>query len=530
MSNQRCISAELPVFFPQLFYIRVIESVRCLNCKKTSSHIALYPSLTFTIPPGDDIELRKCLALDRVETVLTGDQRYHCSQCNSLQDAVRSEEIVDLPPILILTSQTLKHTNLKDEYELDLTSVEEQPVYNRTLQLKRLYSSLQTFFHTHNIQTRPILPRYAYSLQHESNLLELHPLVKDAYQTFATPSPSVSVRCSDIDQHRAHYSLVGLSLYHGSGEHGHYTAVTHSDTLQKWVYYNDSSVKIINDEEEFKRTVNMNEAYLYVFLRDGFPRNWHIPFLLPPPPLPLSPTGTTTMRSSHFVTMKAKRNVSFSLIVRHLAGGNDETQSVQPTKQSQQTAVVPTSPIVRSITPPSTSKSAGRVLDPLSTPVRTPTHGVPLDFSCPHCTYHTPKKGNLQRHQETVHEGKKPLQCFHPSCDYRTSSKQHLHEHEMTHFGLSVWRCNICNTPIKDQRHVKAHLLEHMSQELARKMEPFLGQFPIVPSYHPGTTIQRQGELRTETIATTPPTLTLNVKEILESLQRQYHSTDTTSY
>ena len=39
-------------------------------------------------------------------------------------------------------------------------------------------------------------------------------------------------------------------------------------------------------------------------------------------------------------------------------------------------------------------------------------------------------KGNLRKHKQAVHEGKKPFPCS--SCDYRASQKGHLRRHEQT--------------------------------------------------------------------------------------------------
>ena len=48
-------------------------------------------------------------------------------------------------------------------------------------------------------------------------------------------------------------------------------------------------------------------------------------------------------------------------------------------------------------------------------------------YRCELCDYNSSQKGNLKRHMEAVHEGKKPFKCS--ACDYKCSEKGSLKRH-----------------------------------------------------------------------------------------------------
>ena len=80
-----------------------------------------------------------------------------------------------------------------------------------------------------------------------------------------------------------------------------------------------------------------------------------------------------------------------------------------------------------------------------------------ISHKCSICDYTTSSKGNLKRHIDSIHSGKKPHKCL--ICDHITSSKGNLKQHiEAVHEGKKLFKCFICDYSTSNNGGLKRHI------------------------------------------------------------------------
>nr|XP_026689822.1 ubiquitin carboxyl-terminal hydrolase 8-like [Ciona intestinalis]XP_026689823.1 ubiquitin carboxyl-terminal hydrolase 8-like [Ciona intestinalis] len=84
-------------------------TVKCLHCGKASRKFDPFMYLSLPLPNKSASIYDILKSFQRVEQ-MTGSDRWHCPNCKTLRDAVRSIEIWKLPPVLIIHFKRFVHT------------------------------------------------------------------------------------------------------------------------------------------------------------------------------------------------------------------------------------------------------------------------------------------------------------------------------------------------------------------------------------------------------------------------------------
>ena len=84
-------------------------------------------------------------------------------------------------------------------------------------------------------------------------------------------------------------------------------------------------------------------------------------------------------------------------------------------------------------------------------------HVLDTSLKCDKCSSVFKTKGNLKRHIESVHEGKKPFKCN--ICDSSFSRNTHLNAHiASVHEGKKPFKCNICDASFTQRKNLNGHI------------------------------------------------------------------------
>ncbi|GFY63909.1 ubiquitin carboxyl-terminal hydrolase [Trichonephila inaurata madagascariensis] len=82
---------------------KILNVIQCLECEKRLSREEDFTNLELNIPETvsceDTVDLRECLSQT---TILSGENKYFCEECQHHNEARMSSEVVKLPPILLL--------------------------------------------------------------------------------------------------------------------------------------------------------------------------------------------------------------------------------------------------------------------------------------------------------------------------------------------------------------------------------------------------------------------------------------------
>jgi len=181
------------------FQGQLIYGTRCCHCKKSSERATDFLELEVNIQNNVRLEARIAALLQ--DEKLTGDNKYSCSNCLSLHDAIRYTELRRLPPVL--------HFSLL------------RFVYD--------FSSMERKKSKHNV---------------------LFPTVLDMGQFLKAMKDG-----EPIPQGRDIYELRGVLLHRGSSAyHGHYEAQVFDTSSRTWFQFDDEDVVSIQSLGEKKYT------------------------------------------------------------------------------------------------------------------------------------------------------------------------------------------------------------------------------------------------------------------------------------
>jgi ubiquitin carboxyl-terminal hydrolase 48 len=84
------------------------HSVKCLRCGYVSSQVQ--PFLEVDVNIIDNMPVEDCLSATFKEETLSGDNKYRCQRCHSLQNAKKWTTMRILPPILNLSLMRFQYT------------------------------------------------------------------------------------------------------------------------------------------------------------------------------------------------------------------------------------------------------------------------------------------------------------------------------------------------------------------------------------------------------------------------------------
>ncbi|KAH8116817.1 cysteine proteinase [Phellopilus nigrolimitatus] len=197
---------ELRSLLPDQFEGKMVNATVCDNCKTRSERETTFLELEVNLEKNGSLEDRiaALLAPER----LSGENKYLCSVCESLEDATRYTEIRNLPPVL--------HISLL-RFVYDLTTYE------------RKKSKLPLKF-----------PPY----------LNMSPFLQsaDPHQIIVKDKNEGNI-----------YELRGVLLHKGqSAYHGHYEAQVYNQTAKKWYQFNDeivTSLASFHDPKADKKSI-----------------------------------------------------------------------------------------------------------------------------------------------------------------------------------------------------------------------------------------------------------------------------------
>ena len=197
IKNNHSIITDL---FTGLFY----SEITCTECSNIST--SFEPFTIISIPTKDNIEtsLDECLTEFSKEEILSGDNKYQCTECNKKVDAKKKLYIWESPEILII-------------------------------HLKRFKNEGSNTSKTNSTVKFPL-----YDLQLNNNYSEIN----------------------KMDDHV--YDLKAISEHTGTCNHGHYVAHCKNDINNKWYEFNDERVMHVPDEKIAGEIVTKN-AYILIY-------------------------------------------------------------------------------------------------------------------------------------------------------------------------------------------------------------------------------------------------------------------------
>ncbi|KAF8623508.1 hypothetical protein AX15_006291 [Amanita polypyramis BW_CC] len=185
------------------FQGKQVHTTVCNSCKRPSEREASFLELEINLT--ENIALADGIASLLQTEVLSGDNKYHCSHCNGLQDATRYTELRSLPPVL--------HFSLM-RFVYDLSTMERKK---------------------------------------SKNVISFPSAVNMGDYAGGTTSDGIDHI----------YDLRGVLLHKGpSAYHGHYEAQVYDEMSQCWYQFNDelvTKIRSIGDLTTVKKKDNDNE-------------------------------------------------------------------------------------------------------------------------------------------------------------------------------------------------------------------------------------------------------------------------------
>ncbi|XP_066910373.1 ubiquitin carboxyl-terminal hydrolase 47-like [Clytia hemisphaerica] len=207
----------------QLYQGEMKDYVKCLHCNHESSRKDNYLDISVDIRPfGSKVpykNLEEALEAFVTPETLSGNNQYHCEQCDAKQDAHKGLKFVNFPYLL-------------------------------TIQLKRFTFDFNT------LQRTKLPDKLTFSFT-----MDLSSLVKDKGEAEESPArPPASDEKIDINKMKERnqenetnnpylYELFSILIHSGSAAGGHYYAYIKSFEDDKWYCFNDQYVSEISQDD-----------------------------------------------------------------------------------------------------------------------------------------------------------------------------------------------------------------------------------------------------------------------------------------
>lgn len=99
-----------------IFQGMITNETKCLNCETITSKHENFLDLSVDVPPGDcAFSLTHSLSNFSKSEVLTNQNKFHCNNCSSLQEAVKTIKIKKLPEVLVINFKRFKYDEKVDK-------------------------------------------------------------------------------------------------------------------------------------------------------------------------------------------------------------------------------------------------------------------------------------------------------------------------------------------------------------------------------------------------------------------------------
>ncbi|XP_057313910.1 ubiquitin carboxyl-terminal hydrolase 47-like isoform X1 [Hydractinia symbiolongicarpus] len=206
----------------QLYQGEMKDYVKCLNCSHENSRRDNYLDISLDVRPFGSKEphenLEKALEAFVTPETLNENNQYHCSKCDSKQDAHKGLKFISFPYLL-------------------------------TIQLKRFtfdYNTLQRI----KLHDRLTFPFFIDLSDYVHNKEELADNIEEKGDISSTDDDNGD---DDVEfDNKFKYELFSILIHSGSALGGHYYAYIKSFDDEKWYCFNDQYVSEVSEEDILK--------------------------------------------------------------------------------------------------------------------------------------------------------------------------------------------------------------------------------------------------------------------------------------
>ncbi|OMJ74395.1 hypothetical protein SteCoe_26692 [Stentor coeruleus] len=265
----------------KLYEGKMIDYVKCSNCKNESRRIDTFLDLSLTVKSkfdniyNDSIE--KALYTFIKPEILDEGNKYFCGHCNSKQDAVKGLKFEELPYILVvqlkrfdLDYETFQRIKLNDRVSFptilnansfvgDVKIEESMFKHQEEVRgdLNKQNFDVGFKFDIDNVDKREFKVLTSKNTESIFDDFEKKPMKKDKIVKEKIIARETELRkakqIAEIELYKKDgeyvYELFSIMIHSGSAMGGHYFAYIKSFEDSKWRNFNDSNVKEIEEKE-----------------------------------------------------------------------------------------------------------------------------------------------------------------------------------------------------------------------------------------------------------------------------------------
>ena len=139
-------------FIHETFQGKLVNETRCLCCENVTSRDEAFLDLSVDVEANSSVS--SCLQQFSSTEIMQGDEKFHCDNCCSLQEAQRRMKVKELPQVLAIHLKRFKYIEQLQRFkklsyrisfplELKLTNTSDQPD-----QPDRLYTLFAVVVHS----------------------------------------------------------------------------------------------------------------------------------------------------------------------------------------------------------------------------------------------------------------------------------------------------------------------------------------------------------------------------------------------
>ena len=242
------------------------------------------------------------------------------------------------------------------------------------------------------------------------------------------------------------YELYAMSLYCGTGESGHYIALTYSPIIQRWFRCEAANVDILpaNDRGSIDEIIGWTPKLLFYRNQSSI---WVV------------------SRPNERDHSSQNRNEGKQRISSNPLETPRPSRALPPPLQSLSTQM-PFSPfsIRVGLTLPDAKRLKLKQAKSVPMELATKNKSKQIELECPVelCTFHAKSEANIDKHIKEMHPNEKPIRCTSPGCTFCTSAYRYLADHHR-HRNQPLRNCPSCDFHCKDARTLSRHIAHHGS-------------------------------------------------------------------